>query len=80
MKANVDPKIEIRTVADGEVHIVITLSLDDLALQAQAFLLMSDRKIKKDEARMVLRMRSIEGLDYMIEKLTAARKLLFGKD
>lgn len=73
----VDPRIKIRVVPDGEIHIVFAWSLDDLAEFARAFLAMSDGKIKPGEVHAAFRLRNKEGVDYLIQELQKARKELF---
>lgn len=83
MKKNdvdVDPRIKIRVVPDGEIHIYFTWTEDDLAQMAMAFLAVSDGKMKADDVVMALRMRDKGGVDYLIEELRKARKELFGHE
>lgn len=79
MKLTVDDRIEIKTLPDGEVHIVFSWTADDLAQFARAFVAVCDGKMKAHEAKAVLRMRSKEGLDYLIGELQKARQKLFGE-
>lgn len=79
MAVSVDPKIEIKILPDGEVHILFSLSNDDLAELARAFVASMDGKLKPGEAKLAFRLRSEEGIDYLIEQLQAAKqKRLFG--
>lgn len=83
MKKNdvdVDPRIKIRVVPDGEIHIYFTWTKDDLAQMAIAFLAVSDGRMKADDVVMALRMRDKEGVDYLIKELQKARKELFGDE
>jgi hypothetical protein len=77
-KINVDPRIEIRPIADGEIHIIFTWTKDDLAQMAKAFLAVSDGRLAEKDAKMVFRLRNKDGIDYLISKLLEARKELFG--
>lgn len=63
-KVNVDPRIMIRVVPDGEVHIAFKWTKDDLAQMAMAFLAVSDGKMKAEEAAMIFRLRDREAIDY----------------
>lgn len=78
MSVNVDPRIKIETVSDGEIHLVCSLSKEDLAQYAVAFVAVCDGKMRADEAKTVLRLRSREGIDYLIGELQKARQKLFG--
>lgn len=79
-KATIDPKIKIRVVPDGEIHITFAWSLDDLAEFAKAFLAMSDGKVKEGEVIAAFRLRDKIGVDYLIDELQKARKELFGDE
>ncbi len=72
----VDPRISIKVVPDGEVHICFSWTKDDLATMAQAFLAVMDGKIKPEEAMMVFRIRNVQAIDYMISELQKARNTL----
>jgi len=73
----VDPRIKIRVVPDGEVHIAFRWTKDDLAKMAAAFVAVCDGKMKAEDASMVLRLRDREAVDYLIQELQKARKELF---
>ena len=70
----VDPRIQIKVVPDGEVHIRFTLTLDHLAEYARAFIAMSDGEMKEGEAFMAFRLRSVEAIDYLIQELLKAKR------
>lgn len=76
---NVDPRINIFAIADGEIHIVFTWTKEDLAQLAMAFLAVSDGKISEKDVKMAFRLRNREGVDYLIEELQKARNELFGE-
>lgn len=44
----VDPRIKIRVVPDGEVHIVFKWTKDDLANMAAAFVAVCDGRLKAE--------------------------------
>jgi len=79
-KVNVDPRIKIQTVQDGEIHIVFTQTKNDLAQLAMAFLAVSDGQMAEEDAKIVFRLRSREGVDYLIGELQKARMQLFGEE
>jgi hypothetical protein len=77
---DIDPRIKIQVVADGEVHIAFTWTKEDLAQFALAFVQVCDGRMRAQDAKAVFRLRSKEGIDYLIEELQKARKKLYGKD
>lgn len=78
-KVQVDPRIKIQTVADGEVHIIFNQTKDDLAQLAIAFIAVSDGKMDEKDVKILFRLRNKEGVDYLIRELQKARVKLFGK-
>jgi hypothetical protein len=79
MSVNVDPRIKIQTVSDGEIHLVCSLSKDDLAQYALVFIGVCDGRMQAEDVKTVLRLRSEEGIDYLISELQKARRELFCK-
>jgi hypothetical protein len=77
-KINVDPRIKIRVLPDGEVHVVFAWTKDDLAQMAAAFVAVCDGKMNAEDALMVFRLRNKDGVDYLIRELQKARKELWG--
>jgi len=78
-KINVDPRIKIKVVPDGEIHIMVNWTLDDLEQFARAWLAMSDGEVKEGEISAAFRLRNKDGVDYLIRELQKARKELWGK-
>ena len=78
-KINVDPRIKIKVVPDGESHIMVNWTLDDLEQFARAWLAMSDGEVKEGEISAAFRLRNKDGVDYLIRELQKARKELWGK-
>ena len=73
----VDPRIKIRVVPDGEIHIIFEWTLADLSEFARAFLAVSNGEIKSNEVHAAFRLRNREGVDYFIRELQKARKELW---
>ena len=70
---SVDPRVTIRLVPDGEVHIMQELPLEYLEIYARAWL---DKLEGKTDVPvyLVLRLRSVEAIDYLMDELQKARK------
>lgn len=70
---SVDPRITIRLVPDGEVHIMQELPLEYLEVYARAWLDKMEGKMDKP-VYLVFRLRSVEAIDYLMDELQKARK------
>ena len=77
---SIDPRIEIRMVADGEIHIMFAWTKADLAQFAMAFLAVSEGRLAEKDVKMAFRLRNKDGIDYLIRELQKAREKLFGDD
>ena len=73
----VDPRVKIKVIPDGEIHIIFEWSYADLSEFARAFLAVSDGKLKPGEVHAAFRLRNREGVDYLIQELQKARKELW---
>lgn len=76
-KINVDPRIHIRVVPDGEIHITFDWTLEDLELFARYWLAMNDGEVKPGDVGAVFRLRNKDGVDYLIHELQKARNQLW---
>ena len=65
----IDPRIEIKHIPDGEVHIIINWSVADLIILAYNYISVTDGRMGINEAKSVLRIKSQIGLKYMISEL-----------
>ena len=68
-KKLIDPRITIKHIPDGEVHIIINWSLKDLMILAYNYISVTDGKMSIDDAKSVLRIKSQIGLKYIITEL-----------
>ena len=70
---SVDPRVTIRLVPDGEVHIMQELPLEYLEVYARAWL--DKMEGKTDEpVYLIFRLRSVWAIDYLINELQRAKK------
>lgn len=76
---NVDPRIEIKVIPDGEVYIIFKWTIDDLKNFAMAYLAAMEGKLSNG-AYAMFRLRNKEGIDYLIKELQNARRELFGDE
>jgi len=72
----IDPRLKIAVIPDGEIHILIRWTYEDLEMLAKAFLAAGETK--SANAVGVLRMRNKDGVDHLIKTLIAARVELWG--
>lgn len=75
---NIDPRIKVKIIPDGEIHIRFAWSMDDLEQFSRAWLAMSEGKLKDGDVAAVFRIRNKDAVDYWIEELKKARKELWG--
>ena len=69
----VDPRIRVKVVPDGEIHITFAWNLEDLEQLARAYLAMSDGKAKQGDIVMAFRLKNKEAVDYLIDELNKAK-------
>lgn len=70
----IDPRISIKAIPDGEVHIEIRWTVDELEKFARAYLSASEEKTGKAMAVTVLRLRNKEGIGWLIAELQEAMR------
>ena len=77
---SIDPRIKIKIVPDGEIHIVFTWTKDDLETFARAFLASQEPGNENEKYAALFRLRTKEGVDYVLDELHKARQALWGKE
>lgn len=73
-RVRVDPRIHVRVIPDGEVHIVFDMDEHTLFEFARAYVAMSEGRLNPEDAQLAFRVKTADALDYLIEQLLDARK------